>query len=56
MKIAAHWEGSSRRLSLSLAPGSRMLPPLRRRIEVRVVGQKEMRSIEFEGRPLKIQL
>jgi alpha-glucosidase (family GH31 glycosyl hydrolase) len=56
MKIAAHWEGSSRRLSLSLAPGSRMLPPLRRRIEVRVVGQKEVRSIEFEGRPLKIQL
>jgi alpha-glucosidase (family GH31 glycosyl hydrolase) len=56
MKIAAHWNGSARQLSLSLAPGSRMLPPLHRKIVVRVVGEKETRSIEFQGRPVAVQL
>ena len=56
MKIAAHWDGSSRRLSLSLAPGSRMLPPQTRKIEVRLAGQKQIHSIEFQGKPVKIQL
>lgn len=56
MKIRAHWNGSARRLTLSLAPGSRMLPPLRRKIEVRLVPEKQTHSIEFAGRPVTIQL
>lgn len=56
MKITAHWNGSTRRLSLSLAPGSRMLPPLRRKIEVRLVPEKQTHSIEFSGKPVTIQL
>jgi alpha-glucosidase (family GH31 glycosyl hydrolase) len=56
MKIAAHWSASQRRLSLRLLPGSRMLPPLRRRIEVRIAAEKATHGIEFDGRPISIQL
>src|SRR5262249_21265614 len=45
MNIRAQWNGSARRLALSLAPGSRMLPPLRRKIEVRLAPEKQTHSI-----------
>ena len=38
------WNDSRRSLTLRLAKGSRTLPPLKRNIEVRVVGEKASRS------------
>jgi alpha-glucosidase/alpha-D-xyloside xylohydrolase len=56
MKLAFKWNDAARRLTVNLAPGSRMLPPLRRSIEVRVAPGKETRRIEFSGRPVALQL
>ena len=52
MGIEMKWSDSKRALSLRLAPGSRMLPPLRRRMEVKV-GQMA-RAIVFEGHPMEV--
>jgi len=54
MGLSFKWSDAARRLSVSLAPGSRMRAPLVRDIEVRVAGQKETRSVKFSGRPLII--
>jgi hypothetical protein len=40
IKLDLNWDDSARRLTMKLAPGSRMLPPLRRSIEVRVAPGK----------------
>jgi alpha-glucosidase (family GH31 glycosyl hydrolase) len=54
-EIAMAWDDRRRRLSLSLAAGSRMLPPGQRNIEVRIVPAKTTRRVVFSGRPLNIQ-
>jgi alpha-glucosidase/alpha-D-xyloside xylohydrolase len=56
MKVAMAWNDASRRLTLRLAPGSRMLAPARRPIEVRVAGTEATRSVVFEGKPLEVDL
>ena len=56
MRIAMTWRDAERRLSLRLAPGSRILPPVRRPIEVRIAGQSSARAITFEGRPMNLRL
>jgi alpha-glucosidase/alpha-D-xyloside xylohydrolase len=56
MKIQMAWSDSRRVLTLRLAEGSRMLPPLQRKIEVRVASEKATREAVFEGRPLVISL
>jgi hypothetical protein len=56
MGLEIRWSDASRRLSLRLAEGSRMLPPARRSIELRVAGRRDTRSIVFAGRPLDIVL
>jgi alpha-glucosidase/alpha-D-xyloside xylohydrolase len=56
MKIEMRWNDAGRRLTLQLAPGSRLLPPWRRRIEVRMAGEPSTRTVEFTGRPLSVQL
>ena len=48
------WQQGMRTLSLSLEPGSRMLPPLRRDLSVKL--GETMRPAVFEGRPLEIRL
>ena len=55
MGIQMAWNDHSRQLTLRLAEGSRMLPPLRRKIEVRIVTEKTMRAIVFEGRPVQLK-
>jgi alpha-glucosidase/alpha-D-xyloside xylohydrolase len=52
MGIQMNWHDATRALTLRLAAGSRMLPPLRKKLEVRL-GQ-ETRSVIFEGPPLKV--
>ena len=56
MGTEIRWRDASQRLSLRLAAGSRMLPPLRRPISVRVAGQRDKRSVVFAGRPIDISL
>jgi alpha-glucosidase (family GH31 glycosyl hydrolase) len=55
MGIQMAWNDHSRQLTLRLAEGSRMLPQLRRKIEVRIVTEKTMRAIVFEGRPVQLK-
>ncbi len=51
MGIQMDWHDANRTLTLHLAAGSRMLPPLRRKLEVRL--DQETRSLVFDGNPLK---
>ena len=55
MKLQATWDDRRRRLTLRLAEGSRMLPPRRRHIEVRVAPEQATRAVVFEGRPVEVQ-
>ncbi|MFI5125321.1 MAG: TIM-barrel domain-containing protein [Candidatus Acidiferrales bacterium] len=52
MGIKMAWNDSRRVLSLHLAEGSRMLPPARRQIEVKL--EQTTRQIVFEGRPIQV--
>jgi alpha-glucosidase (family GH31 glycosyl hydrolase) len=54
MGVQVDWSESGRTLSLRLADGSRMLPPLRREIEIRVVTGGALRRLSFDGRPIKV--
>jgi hypothetical protein len=56
MKVAMTWSDSTRRLTLELAPGARLLPPIQRQLVVRVAGETETRAITFEGRRMEIDL
>src|SRR5262245_51005223 len=53
MRIEMNWNDGRRSLTLRLGKGSRMLPPLKRNIEVRIAGEKASRAIAFEGRPVR---
>ena len=54
MGIQMDWNESERTLSLRLAEGSRMLPPFRRDIEIRVVTGGAGRKFTFDGQPIKV--
>lgn len=56
MRVEMAWRDAARRLTLRLAPGSRMLPPAKRAIELGVAGEAATRSAVFEGKPLEIRL
>jgi len=56
MRIAATWQDSGRRLTLTLAPGSRMLPPASRTIEVKLAGQPTGKTVAFTGKPVDVRL
>jgi alpha-glucosidase/alpha-D-xyloside xylohydrolase len=50
------WSNSTRRLTLNLAPGSRMLSPARRNIDVRIAGEKTVKPVVFEGKTVDVRL
>jgi alpha-glucosidase (family GH31 glycosyl hydrolase) len=54
MGIDMRWDNAARKLSLRLAEGSRMLPPLKRNIEVKL--DETTRSIFFDGRAAEVKL
>jgi alpha-glucosidase (family GH31 glycosyl hydrolase) len=54
MGIQMDWHDANRTLTLRLAAGSRMLPPLRRKLEVKL--EQQTRSVVFDGSPLKVAL
>ena len=56
MGISIKWTDASRRVSLSLTPGSRMRPPLPRRIDVRLAGSHKVQRIAFAGRSMTVRL
>jgi hypothetical protein len=56
MRIVMTWDDRAGRLSLRLAPGSRMRPPLTRQVRVRLAGSKEEQSVRFDGKPVTITL
>ena len=56
MKIAMNWQNASRRLTLRLAPGSRMLPPTPRRFAVRVAGSSRTTPVAFTGEPVSVRV
>jgi alpha-glucosidase/alpha-D-xyloside xylohydrolase len=56
MGVSMRWVDRERRLTLALAPGSRMRPPLVRDVEVRVAGRADVRKARFSGSTVRIQL
>jgi alpha-glucosidase/alpha-D-xyloside xylohydrolase len=56
MRIAMRWEDRARRLTLSLAPGSRMLPPTPRPFDVRVAGSTTTKRVDFAGKTITVAL
>jgi alpha-glucosidase (family GH31 glycosyl hydrolase) len=55
MGIRLDWDDRARRLGVRLADGSRMRPPLRRPIEVRIAQVKRTQSAVFTGEPVEIR-
>jgi alpha-glucosidase/alpha-D-xyloside xylohydrolase len=53
MGVQMDWSERRRSLSLRLAPDSRMLPPLRRTVEVRL--GETVRSLVFDGSPVDVK-
>jgi len=56
MRIEMGWRDAERLLTLRLGRGSRMLPPVRRPIEVRVAGERATRAVVFDGRPVEVHV
>jgi alpha-glucosidase (family GH31 glycosyl hydrolase) len=54
MGIEMNWQDRDRMLTIRLADGSKMRPPLERQIEVRLAGQSETRSVVFSGKRLDV--
>ena len=55
MGIDLRWDDRGHRLTLELADGSRMRPPLERRIEVERVAEKNTTTSTFAGTPLELK-
>ena len=47
------WNDESRTLTMQLEPGSRMLPPLLRKLEIRL--QEKFQTVEFDGGPVEVK-
>ena len=56
MRMQFAWRDRERRLTVQLAPGSRMLPPAQRRISVRLAGSTAAKEILFAGKPVEVRL
>ncbi len=56
MRIAMHWNDSTRTLTLRLAPGTRMLRPAPIALEIKLAGSDQPKTTAFRGDPLSIQL
>ena len=53
MGIEMKWNDARRTLSMHLASGSRVLPPLKRKIEVKL--SQSVQAIEFDGRSIEVR-
>jgi alpha-glucosidase/alpha-D-xyloside xylohydrolase len=55
-RIDMRWDDAGRRLRLSLAPGSRMLPSTPRAIDVAIAGGMKRIPVKFDGKPIEVRL
>jgi alpha-glucosidase/alpha-D-xyloside xylohydrolase len=55
MGIQLVWDDAARRLALRLTDGSRMRPPRKRRVEVRLVPQEAGRTVTFSGDRIEVR-
>jgi alpha-glucosidase/alpha-D-xyloside xylohydrolase len=55
MRVALEWKDRQRTLRLSLAPGAKMLPPVTRKIAVRI-GNTTINQFEFAGRAMDVRV
>ena len=56
MKIEVRWDERARRLALHLIEGTPMLPPVPRRLHVRIAPSRETRPLLFTGEPVEVSL
>lgn len=56
MRVAMTWSNASRRLTIALAPQSRMRGPASRSIEVRVAPASTTHRVNFTGEPVTVTL
>ncbi len=56
MRLVMDWRERERRLTLRLAPGSRVLPPAERRMVVRVAGSVVTKEVVFKGQLVDVRL
>jgi alpha-glucosidase/alpha-D-xyloside xylohydrolase len=56
MRLVMRWNDAARRLSIGLAPGSKLLPPMTRPIRVRIAGSKEEKAVEFVGKAIDVKV
>jgi alpha-glucosidase (family GH31 glycosyl hydrolase) len=54
-RLRLTWNDSRRTLNLQLEKGSRVLARLPRKIEVRLVPEKNVRAVEFTGKPMDVK-
>jgi alpha-glucosidase/alpha-D-xyloside xylohydrolase len=55
MGIVMNWLDRDRRLTMQLADGSKMRPPLERQIKVQLVGENATQSVVFAGKSLEVR-
>jgi hypothetical protein len=56
MGIDLGWDDRGRKLSIKLANGSKMRPPVDRAIEVQNVADRKTRSVIFRGKAIEVRL
>jgi hypothetical protein len=56
MELRMDWNDRERRFTARLLERSRMLPPVPRKLQLRIVGESVSRGVEFDGRPLNLKL
>jgi alpha-glucosidase (family GH31 glycosyl hydrolase) len=56
MRVLMSWNDRTRRLSLRLAPNSKMSAPAERKFVVRIAGTTVMKELAFTGRPIDVRL
>ena len=56
MRLEMRWQDADRKFTLAAAPGSRMLAPALRVIDVHIAGSTKHQMISFTGRPIEISL
>jgi hypothetical protein len=56
MRVNIAWNDKQKHLTMRLATGSKMRPPAKRKIVVRVAGTKTVRELVFDGRPVDVKL
>jgi alpha-glucosidase/alpha-D-xyloside xylohydrolase len=55
-RVLIAWRDRDRRLSLRLAPGSRVRRPATRVFQIRVAGERSSRAVTFDGAPLDVRV